>query len=118
MGCILDFLQGALQEEAEATVESLKQNYAASMKKEKEDEQKLVLPTSSCSSPPPFATSSSQDQDRAAMTTTMVMTRSPGMDLDLQAVQQEVDGILGALGRRRRLSGSASAAAAARGTSS
>ena len=77
MGTILDFLQDALQEEAEATVESLKQNYAASRR------------VASSSSSPPFSFAPIPIPKRAAD------------DVDMETVQNDLDDIMGALSRRK-----------------
>ena len=89
MGNILDFLEDALQEEAEATVESLKQNYATSQTKERRGSfgsspvQSPTLPTKSHS----FDGYVCKD----------------GKDINMTSVQNDLDDILGALSRSRIL---------------
>lgn len=114
VGTILDFLQDALQEEAEATVESLKQNYASCKKQEaiaSANSAPFHSPPhspasstslSSKSSPAESSPSINSTSDKSTSAPIPIPYTSPGSagDVDMATVQNDLDDIMGALQRR------------------
>jgi len=106
VGTILDFLQDALQEEAEATVESLKQNYASCKKKEAKEEirstsqvHSSAAASSSSSSSSAHNISSSPPSSTASSFSTQGQSGAAD-DINMETVQNDLDDIMGALQRR------------------